>query len=251
MHLQWIQRYNLLIFDEVDSTNLESKRLALGGAEGNFVIWAKHQTHGKGRYGKTWESLSDNLYLSILLDASTFIQQQTELSFVTALAIYNVVKVKALSHEHKYNIALKWPNDVMVNSSKIAGILLESVKVGAIHHLIIGIGLNVHNHPNDLGRLTTSMSMINNECYDLGEILDLTISSFEYYYTLWRKKGFSYIRKLWLQKIYNPHETMMVSDGHNRISGVFKDIDLNGAIRLQLASGQIYTLSTGEVFICS
>lgn len=244
MQLKWFDYYNLLIFEELDSTNLEARRLVQAGVAGNFVIWAERQTHGKGRQGRTWISLPDNLYVSIILDSSAFSDRQAEMCFVTGLAVYDAVQAASL---HKLDMALKWPNDLMIGSSKVSGILLESIKIDNRHHLIIGIGINIANHPSDLEKPATSMRNTGIQDVDVGKMLDLTMSSFEYYRSLWMRKGFDLIRESWLQKVYNPSEIMTVSDGTVKISGVFQDIDSHGAIRLKSSSGMVYTLSTGEV----
>lgn len=244
MQLKWFDYYNLLIFEELDSTNLEARRLVQAGVAGNFVIWAERQTHGKGRQGRTWISLPDNLYVSIILDSSAFSDRQAEICFVTGLAVYDAVQAASL---HKLDMALKWPNDLMIGSSKVSGILLESIKIDNRHHLIIGIGINIANHPSDLDKPATSMRNTGIQDVDVGKMLDLTMSSFEYYRSLWMRKGFDLIRESWLQKVYNPSEIMTVSDGTVKISGVFQDIDSHGAIRLKSVSGEIYTLSAGEV----
>jgi len=248
MQLQWLRHYNFLIFDETDSTNAEARRLVESGASGNFIIWAKSQTHGRGRYGRSWQSPPGNLYMSILLDSNRFASKQQELSFVTSLGVYNAIRIIGLRNKQKLNLGLKWPNDVLVHGAKIAGILLETIKTHNRQYLIIGIGLNIDNHPCDIDRDTTSMSAIVSQVPEVSHMLDVIMSSFEHYFALWQAQGFLPIRHLWLQKIYNPKHVMTVNDGRNRISGIFQDIDLNGAIRLKLASGQIYTLSAGEVF---
>ena len=246
--LRWFKRYNLLMFNELDSTNVEARRLVESGTDGNFVIWAESQTSGKGRYGRQWVSQPDNLYLSILLDSSEFADKQEQLSFVASLSVYNAIRMVSVNAGKKIDLGLKWPNDVLVGGAKISGILLESIQYIGACKLIIGIGINVSMHPTNLDRDTTSMHALGLDNHTVAEVLNLVMSSFENYYLLWRTKGFRYIRGLWLKKIYNPKHVMTVNDGKNRISGIFKDLDLNGAIRLKLASGHIYTLSAGEVF---
>jgi BirA family biotin operon repressor/biotin-[acetyl-CoA-carboxylase] ligase len=250
MQLKWFDHYNLLIFDELDSTNLEAKRLIQAGVTGNFVIWAECQTCGKGRYGRTWISPPGNLYLSIILDSDAFHEKQAELCFVTSLAVYDAIHAKALSEDLKLDIALKWPNDVMVGGAKISGILLESIKTYNGYNLVIGIGLNVRHHPDNIERLVTSMYGLGMSV-DAGEMIDRVMSSFMYYYAIWKDSGFKKIRNLWLQKAYNPYDVMTVSDGRRSVSGVFQGIDHSGAIMLKTESGEVHTLSTGEVFFDS
>ncbi|MES2214811.1 MAG: biotin--[acetyl-CoA-carboxylase] ligase [Pseudomonadota bacterium] len=250
----WLDRYNLLVLDEIDSTNLEARRIAESGVDNNFVIWAKKQTQGKGRQGKSWQSLSNNLYLSILLNADSFYNKQSELCFVAGLAAQKVIEEKLCEAGRKFDIALKWPNDVMVDGAKISGILLEAIKIKNKHSLIIGIGINIHNHPKDLDRSTTSLNDLGRQHSDAPEIeaqkiLDLTMQYFEYYYALWQNEGFSKIRELWLEKAYNPGGILTASYGAQKISGLFQDIDMQGSLRIKLPSGEIHTLVAGEIII--
>jgi BirA family biotin operon repressor/biotin-[acetyl-CoA-carboxylase] ligase len=245
--LSWLREYNLLIFDELDSTNLEAKRLISSGISDNFVICADTQTNGRGRYGRSWISHEGNLHTSILLRADEFLNKMPQLSFVSSLAVYNAIKTLALRQNKTIDLGLKWPNDVLISESKVSGILLETLKYSGAHWLIIGIGVNVKHSPDIEDKMTTSLEYAGLNVHST-LMLDAIMSSFEYYRLLWLSKGFMYIRNLWLKKIYNPKQVITVSDGKNRVSGIFQDIDLSGAIRLKLASGQIYTLSVGEVF---
>ena len=247
MTKQWLRRYNLLPFNTLDSTHLEAKRLLESGISGNSVIWAESQTSGRGRYGRRWESQCGNLYLSIILDSQTFCAVQSQLSFVASLSVYRAITLAATKAKKKLDLGLKWPNDVLVNGSKISGILLESVKRKDHNYLILGIGLNIANYPTNIDRNVTSMHALDLDEYNVTEMLNLVMESFDHYYLLWQQKGFMYIRNLWMKKIYNPQDVMTVNDGKNRISGMFQSIDHNGAIVLKLSSGQIYTFTDGEV----
>lgn len=245
----WLKYYNLIILDETDSTNNEAKKLAANNPSGNFVISTQHQTNGRGRYGKSWESLEGNLYFSILLDSETFITKQTDLSFVSALSVYNAIRVTRLYSKLDFDISLKWPNDVLIDGAKVSGILLESVRVHNRQKLIIGIGINVLASPNlDTQYQTTSIFKSTQKHYTTSYILNIVMSSFMHYYKLWETKGFLYIRHLWLKKAYHQDKMILVNDGTNKISGIFQDVDTHGAMRIKLASGEIHTISVGEIF---
>lgn len=246
MQLSWLNRYNFLIFDQIDSTNSEAIRLIRSGITGNFLIWARTQTFGRGRQGNRWESVHGNLYLSILLDTDIPITSQHEVSFITGLALYDAIKDKAIESLKETELHLKWPNDVLIKGQKIAGILLESLSIYNRNYLVVGVGVNVNSSPKNIGQLTTSLfeEKIITDCT---ELLHIFITYFDKYFNLWNKKGFLIIRKKWLKRAYNLNNLITINDGNNRISGVFKDIDFTGKIRIQTANGQIFTISSGEL----
>lgn len=244
MQLSWLERYNLLIFDEIDSTNSEALRLAKAGTPGDFVIWARQQSAGRGRYGKFWHSQEGNLYVTLLLNRNIITDKQPQLSFVTALAAYETVS--ALGAEN--NLAVKWPNDIMLNNKKLAGILLEAVNLYGRNSLIIGLGINLKNHPEILNTRATNLKAEGISAEDPSRVLNLFINFFEKYYNIWQQWGFAAIRRNWLQKAYNIDKVITFNDGSGKISGKFKGIDASGAIKIELACGHIYSLSAGEVF---
>lgn len=247
MHSDWMSHYNLLMFNELDSTNLEAKKLASSAPIGNFVIWAKSQHAGRGRAGRQWESELGNLYMSILLQSEASIEDQAQVSFVSALSILDAIR--SLGLDPSIDIKLKWPNDVLVEGKKIAGILLESVKVGDKNYLIVGMGVNLDNHPEIKEKPATSIKALGLAYDSVEQILNLIMSSFEKYYGIWHEGyGFAKIRELWLARAYKLKEAITVSDGKQRISGIFEDLNQSGSIVLRLASGEVCTMSACEIF---
>lgn len=246
MHSDWMSRYTLLMFNELDSTSLEANKLASSAPIGNFVIWAKSQTAGRGRTGRQWESKPGNLYMSILLPSEASVEDQAQVSFVAALSVLDAIQGEQSA---AIDIKLKWPNDVMVSGKKISGILLESAKVRGKNYLIIGIGVNLDNHPELKEKPATSMKASGLPYDSVEQILNLIMSAFEKYYGIWHESyGFAKIRELWLARAYKFKEAITVSDGKQRISGVFEDLDQSGSIVLCLASGETCTMSACEVF---
>lgn len=248
MDSNWLREYNYLTFDVIDSTNSEARRVLSRGADGNFVISAGEQISGRGRNGRIWESRPGNLYMSILLEADGFYNRQSDISFVTALAVYDSISEISRTCASKVDLIIKWPNDILINGAKISGILLESIKSNAKHYLIIGIGVNIALSPNLSDKKTISCADLNIKNISPSLMLDIIMKHFSYYYNLWQDKGFTPVRQLWLERSCKRGEVITVSDGRNRISGLFQDIDENGAIVLKLASGEHCKLSTGDVF---
>ena len=137
----WPPGHALRHFKEIDSTNEEARRLAAAGVQGPLWILADRQSKGRGRRGREWHSLAGNLYATLLLNPVSRIAQCAQLSFVAALAVGDLVARYAPLAVPE----LKWPNDVLADGRKIAGILLETsgMDAGAPDWLAIGFGVNL------------------------------------------------------------------------------------------------------------
>jgi len=245
MYLKWLQKYNLLAFEDIDSTNEEAKRLVQSGAFDKLVIWSKSQSDGKGRYGRKWESGEGNLFLSILMPITCSLEKSTQLSFAMSLAVADVIESLSIKHKIDLDIKLKWPNDVLINGKKISGILMESLPEIADDWVILGLGLNVETSPNLED--TTSLHELGIKC-SVGEILGMVMNQFDYYHDMWIIYDFPNIRKIWLKKAFKLGEVVTVSDMKKRISGTFDSLEEDGAIKVKLASGEDFVLTTGEIF---
>ncbi|AIL65958.1 Bifunctional protein BirA [Rickettsiales bacterium Ac37b] len=245
---QWYKHYNLLIFDEIDSTSAEARRLIEADVDGEFVIWAKSQTSGKGKVGRYWHSPQGNLYLSMLLKPMIEAQYASQLSYVVALAVGDAIKsFISVDDQVKY----KWPNDIFLNGKKCAGILLESgtkVNNNILDFLIIGIGINVSEYPPNINPNydATSLQAENIVC-ELHTLLDQVMKNFLYWISVWRKDGFNKIGHKWLENSMEFGKVITVSIGQDRVSGIFDKLTDNGCIRLILAGGQECFVSSGEV----
>ncbi|MDD9334790.1 MAG: biotin--[acetyl-CoA-carboxylase] ligase [Rickettsiaceae bacterium] len=235
--MSWQKKYKLLVFDEIDSTSSEAIRMAKTCPDGNYVILAKNQTKSRGRNSKIWHSSLGNLHVSILLNHKINLSYIPLLSFVMAIVVYKTINSLTASSEN--SIKLKWPNDVLINDKKVSGILLESISINDNNYLIIGVGINVKGSSLNIDQLATNLSDENIEVKDLEYLLELLMINFEKYFSRWKQEGFSKIRQYWLKRAYKLGKTVTVNDGNTKISGIFKDIDENGSIRIQLASGQV------------
>ena len=122
MKLDWLKKYNLITFEEIDSTNSEALRIASSGVVGDFIILARIQTGGRGTKGRYWTSIAGNLHASILLESEFAPKKNSQLSFIIANAVYEAVNHLAKERNIKLNMKLKWPNDVLIDGQKLAGI---------------------------------------------------------------------------------------------------------------------------------
>lgn len=247
MKLDWLNGYSLITFEEIDSTNSEALRIAHSEAVGNFVILSKIQSGGRGTKGRYWDSLEGNLHASILLQTKFDIKKNSQLPFLVANAVFETINHFAKEVGIKLNIKLKWPNDVLIDNKKVAGILLESVSLKDKNYVVIGIGVNIDKAP-DINKKVICIRDLGIEIESPSAFLNILIAKFETLYNQWRSdNNFIRTRKDWLQRAYNLNKVIIVDDGFRRISGVFKGINLEGAMRLQLASGQYCNIVAGEV----
>ena len=269
-----IGKFKLIVFDKIDSTSSEAMRIAQNArVDSNYAVLAKSQTKGRGRSSKNWQSRTGNLHVSLLIKPDKELELLPQLSFVTALAVYDSIALLTISSRglttvssgksatdcaasrlldtvvkpQNGSVQLKWPNDVLINGRKIAGILLESVKVVNNYYLIIGIGINVTYHPDDIDQPTTSLMSENLPPIELQALLKILIENFEKYYQIWDNNGFPFIREKWLEHAYKLHESISVKHQNNIVIGLFKDIDSTGRMILQLPSKKIISFSTAEL----
>jgi BirA family biotin operon repressor/biotin-[acetyl-CoA-carboxylase] ligase len=239
--------YRLHAFQTLDSTNEEARRRAQAGEADGCVIWAETQGAGRGRRGRVWASPPGNLYATILLRPSCTPAQGAELSFVTALAIHEVV-AKAMPDGKP--VWLKWPNDVLVGGRKIAGVLLESHLSGqdALDWLIIGCGLNLISFPGDVERPATSLLAEDVVPPSAPEALAELVAAFDRWFRFWRREGFSSIRAAWLERAHGLGGPIQVRLGSEEFSGVFRDLDETGALIVDTPEGP-RVVAAGDVFL--
>ncbi|WP_265023590.1 biotin--[acetyl-CoA-carboxylase] ligase [Wolbachia endosymbiont (group A) of Epistrophe grossularia] len=167
------------------------------------------------------------------------ISKLTELTFVTALVVGNTL----LSFMDDSNIQYKWPNDVLVDSKKISGILLE--KRSNSNWLIVGIGINV-NHAPLAG--TTCISNYGESVSNI-DLLEKLIINFNKLRKQWLFDGFYAIRKMWLTRAFKMNEQISVKLADKLYEGIFADIDESGKLVLQQKDESLIYFDAGELFI--
>jgi BirA family transcriptional regulator, biotin operon repressor / biotin---[acetyl-CoA-carboxylase] ligase len=216
--------------ERIGSTNDEARRLAAAGAPHGTVVHADEQEAGRGRFGRTWFSPPGNLYLSVLLRLELPPDRSSELSFVTALTVADAIDA-LLPRQCKST--LKWPNDVLVNNGKIAGILVESVD--GVH--IIGIGVNVleapHNAPYKTATLVGAGGIAT-----VDGARDILLDSLAKHLEAWTEHGFGPIRTAWLARAHPLGTLLRASIGGRSEEGLFAGLDETGAMLLDTTEGR-------------
>jgi BirA family biotin operon repressor/biotin-[acetyl-CoA-carboxylase] ligase len=212
----------------VGSTNDEAARLADDGTPEGTVVWAREQQGGRGRRGRAWASPPGNLYSSTVLRPDCPAARAAELGFVAALAVGDLVPSGRA-------VRLKWPNDVLVDGGKIAGILLESAvsQSGHVQHVVAGIGINVSFAPQ-LPDMRYPGAALGGTVEAALEALTAGLAA---RLAQWRRDGFESIRTAWLAQAGPLGATVDVRLGDGLASGRFAGLDLDGALLLDTADG--------------
>jgi BirA family transcriptional regulator, biotin operon repressor / biotin---[acetyl-CoA-carboxylase] ligase len=239
--------YRLLCYDSIGSTNDEAKRLAREGAAEGTLVWAREQTAGRGRRGHPWISPSGNLYVSLLLRPDCRISSVAQLGFVAALAAGGALRAIMQRVER---LAYKWPNDVLLNGRKIAGVLLESETVGSekLSFVVVGAGVNLIASPQGTEFPATSIM-----AEGFGEVipevmLEEFAAHFQSWFANWRAEGFAPVRAAWLAAAAIARgEPIRVRLDALALCGRFLDIDHEGNLLID-CSGDCRRIPAGEVF---
>lgn len=232
---------------ELPSTNVEAMRLAAAGEAGPLWVSADAQTAGKGRSGRQWLGASGNLYASYLFTTAAPIASAHQLSLVAGVAVHEAILVFAADRVH--GLRLKWPNDILLATAKIGGILVESTSLPGRGGLsaVIGIGLNLAAHPEIPGRDVTSLSA--HGCSvtppQALKALDRTLRQA---LAMWdAARGFAAIRAAWLERAGRVGERISVQAAAGPLSGTFAGIDEDGALLVALDDGARHRCTYGDV----
>lgn len=233
-------------FREVDSTNEEACRLAQAGGSGPLWLLADRQTRGRGRRGKEWQSPEGNLYATLLFHPDRPVAQCAQLSFAAALAAGDLVA----RHVRAAEVRVKWPNDVLADEQKIAGILLESASAssGRPDWLAIGFGVNLVWHPRDVEFPATSLAQLGATPPAPRDALATLAVAWTKWYELWRGRGFAPLRDAWLARAARLGTRIQARLAGGSATGVFEGIDESGALLLRESASRVRMIAAGEVF---
>lgn len=182
LHSKWLGK-QIYFKQEMDSTNIQAKRLGENDAEHGTVVITEHQTAGKGRRGKSWVSpVGVNCYFSILLRPDVVVDRASIITLVSALAL-----TKTIRQVTDLDAMIKWPNDVIANGKKLCGILTESsTDLEYINYVVVGIGININqsDFPKEICDMASSISLETGTQVNRAELLGTFLNAFERYYEI-------------------------------------------------------------------
>lgn len=234
------------IFAEIDSTNEEARRLAHAGEAGPVWLLGLHQSAGRGRRGKVWTAPPGNLSATLLLRPVMTPAEAALLSFVACLAVADLLAACAPGAD----VALKWPNDALLNGGKVAGVLLESEGgAGGLSWLAVGIGVNLmHAPPRDPGAAFAPIAVSDvAPPPDPEAALDILSGAWDRWEGVYRTEGFAPIRAAFLSRAARIGEIIEARLPDETIRGLFADLDEDGQLVLDTGDAR-RRISAADVF---
>jgi BirA family biotin operon repressor/biotin-[acetyl-CoA-carboxylase] ligase len=233
----------LLHVPETGSTNADLRQLAEAGGEDGLWLRADRQTAGRGRQGRDWSSPIGNYYGSTLVRLRPGDPMAATLALVAAVAIEDAVR--SCVPNIGARLALKWPNDLLIDGAKLSGILLE--RTGDA--VIIGMGINLASAPDLSDRATTAL-VDHGVTVAPATMQALLADAMTRWLAVWRQQGLASIIERWEARAH-PRGTPLTAclpDGQ-ALTGVFDGLASHGALRLTLADGAAHVIHAGDIFL--
>lgn len=233
------------VFDDLSSTNSTARSLALQGSEEGTVVIAQTQSKGRGRFDRVWQSPKGGVYLSFLLRPKAPVEKTSLLAFVAALAVTQTVR------SYSVPACIKWPNDVIVDGKKIAGILLEAETSGTTtSYVIVGIGLNLNTNlaqlSLDVRQRSTSLRKEHGSSIEYYEFLNTLFLQFDRYYQLFSAGKFEQITEEWKQHSDTLGKTVYLETTGDIIQGTAVDVDQSGFLLVKTPEGKTIRVTSGD-----
>ncbi len=237
----------IIKLDAIDSTNDFLKNLIKSQVVENFtVVVANSQTNGRGQMGTVWNSEKDkNLIMSILIKD---LKLKVEAVFVLN-AMISVAIIEALSHFCIPNLSVKWPNDIMSDNKKIAGILIEnSIKTDNSILSVVGIGLNVNQSHFENLPFASSLFLQTGKMFSVEEILAIIINKIKYYCQFIAANNHDELWQLYHQHLFKKSLPMSFEDNSgNRFMGIIELVNQQGNLQIKLENDAVKLFLIKEI----
>ncbi|MBO5247310.1 MAG: biotin--[acetyl-CoA-carboxylase] ligase [Eubacterium sp.] len=240
---------DVVYYETLDSTNTTAMQLAAEGAIHGTLVVADCQRAGKGRRGRSWEmTAGDSIAMSLILKPEELLPMNAPmLTLVSAIAV-----ARALEQETGMRGSIKWPNDIVIDGKKICGILTEmSTDVEKIRHIVVGIGVNVHEEgfAEELADRATSLYMVSGRHFKRAQIVRAICEQFAKIYEIFmRTQDLSVLQDVYNDYLINRHQQVLILDPHGTYEAVAEGIDERGALLVHTADG-MRAIDSGEVSV--
>ncbi|MCK0142458.1 biotin--[acetyl-CoA-carboxylase] ligase [Aliiroseovarius sp. F20344] len=247
---KWPDGVEKRVLTTVDSTNEEARRIA-PGLLGPTWILALEQTAGRGRRGRAWAAPKGHFSATLVMRPNETPDKVALRSFVASLALYDAF---ATATGRTDGLSLKWPNDVLLNGGKVAGILLESAGVagGQVSHIAIGIGVNLIDTPQveqvEAGAVApVSLASETGVQLSQEDFLGFLAPAYDHYETQFVTYGFEPIREAWLARAARLGDTITARTTRDQYVGRFETVDAAGNLVLSTAKAR-EVIPAAEIF---
>lgn len=245
-----------ICYKETDSTNTRAKRLADEGKPHGTLVCAETQTGGKGRRGRSWSSPpGEAVYMSLLLKPRIDPVHTSMLTLVMGLAAAracNKVLRRRLG-EKAVKVQVKWPNDLVLEGRKLAGILTElSTEVDYINHIVTGIGINVNTaaFPKEIESTASSLYLATGKTFSRAELTACCMEEFEECYeTFLGTEDLSALKEEYESLLVNKGRQVQVLEPGHAYTGKALGINEKGELLVEREDGQVLSVYAGEVSV--
>ena len=233
---------------EIDSTNNQAKVLAREGAKEGHLIIAEHQSQGKGRLGRSWQSpAGTGIWMSLILRPHILPKYASQLTLIAGLSMCEVIQ-EITGLEAK----IKWPNDIVVNGKKVCGILTEmSAEMESINYIILGIGVNVNMayFPEELP-YASSLAIEGKKEYSRKAIIKAFLEKFEIDYKVYKKQpDLTPIMERYEKNCITLNRRVKLLVSHEEVIAKATGISNEGELLVTLEDGTMKVVSSGEVSV--
>jgi len=233
-------------FSRISSTNDYAKELGRREAPEGTLVVAEAQEAGRGRLGRTWASPAGvGLYVSLLLRPPLPPLELPRLTLTVAVAV-----ARALERTTGVRPGIKWPNDLLLEGRKLAGILTElETEAERIRYLVVGLGLNVNTpvFPPELADTATSLYLATGRPHSRIRLLQAWLEDFEALYELFLARRFPEILAEWKARTVTLGRPARVRQGERELCGLAVEVDSDGALVLQVSGGERVRVTSGEL----
>ena len=241
---------SLICLKETESTNAVAFRMAEEGAPEGTVVIADAQTAGKGRLGRVWLSPAGvNLYCSVVLRPSISPMAACQLTFLSVVAVARAIEsCTALKPQ------IKWPNDILIDGKKVAGLLNEmNAETEKVNFVVLGIGVNLNVRLSDLGETlrhpASSLLEEGGVEVDRAAFARTLLTELDQLYDRFLREGEAPVRAEWLERSAIRGRSVRVSQGSREFTGVVQGVDSFGALLVRLTDGTLETVLSGDVVL--
>lgn len=241
---------DIRVFQETTSTNDVVEKLARDNVKEGVVVFAESQTKGRGRLGRRWVSPSrKGLWFSILLRPNVRPQETTQLTVAAATSLRRAIQAAT-----GLKVKIKWPNDILINAKKAAGILTElSAELDRVKHIILGIGVDVNltaaEFPSDLRKLATSLKIESGKSIPRADLAVEILRELDHDYARVCSGQFESIADEWEEHCGTIGHSVTIHVGERRLHGRAESLDDDGALLLRTQYGQLERITAGDVTI--
>lgn len=237
----------IIKLDAIDSTNSFLRQLsAKEPLEDYTVVMTDYQTHGRGQMGTRWASQqSKNLMVSVFKDVSYLaIENNFYISVVVSLSI-----LKALESLHIRKLRIKWPNDILSDNKKLAGVLIENViKQNQLQASIIGFGLNVNQTEFDALPNASSLLMLTGTVFHLDEVLQRILKQLQLHFDLLEQGHFEQLKEIYEQHLFRKDRPSTFKNHEEHLfSGIIKGISKSGNLQVSIEDHTIKEFDLKEI----